>query len=156
MAHFAPLFLSPRRAGRWGAVLLALALAGCSGVPERQTLPREDTLKAGIPGIPEARFWGDEWPTFAADRFETFTVADFRREFAAIYDKPHSYLAISGGGANGAFGAGLLAGWTATGKRPEFTMVTGVSTGALTAPFAVSGSNSAATIKRAFILRFPV
>jgi predicted acylesterase/phospholipase RssA len=48
----------------------------------------------------------------------------------------HNYLALSGWGANGAFGAGLLAGWSAAGTRPEFAMVTGISTGALTAPFA--------------------
>ena len=47
-----------------------------------------------------------------------------------------SVLAISGGGATGAFGAGLLCGWTETGNRPEFKVVTGISTGALIAPFA--------------------
>ena len=52
----------------------------------------------------------------------------------------HSYLAISGGGENGAFGAGLLKGWSEAGTRPEFTIVTGISTGALTAPFAFLGS----------------
>jgi hypothetical protein len=115
-------------------VVLLTTLAGCASVPERQSLPPEYTTKAVIPGVPEARFWGDEWPTFAAERFATFTETDFRREFPSTYDRPHNYLAISGGGANGAFGAGLLVGWTATGKRPEFNMVTGVSTGALTAP----------------------
>ena len=128
-----------RQASRWSVLALLLILTGCASMPERHPLPPEYTLKAGIPGIPEARFWGDEWPTFAAERFEEFTVVDFRREFAGIYDKPHNYLAISGGGANGAFGAGLLIGWTATGERPEFSMVTGVSTGALTAPFAFLG-----------------
>ena len=136
-----PFFLLPRHAGLCGALFLLLVLAGCAGPPERQTLPPEYTLKAGIPGIPDARFWGDEWPTFAAERFKNFTVADFQREYAGIYDKPHNYLAISGGGANGAFGAGLLVGWTARGDRPEFTMVTGVSTGALSAPFAFLGSD---------------
>jgi hypothetical protein len=48
-------------------------------------------------------------------------------------------LAVSGGGENGAFGAGLLCGWTAQGTRPEFELVTGISTGALTAPFAFLG-----------------
>ena len=134
-----PLFL--RHASLWGTLFLFLVLTGCAGAPERQPLPPEYTLKASIPGIPEARFWGDEWPTFALERFEEFTVADFQREYDGIYGKPHSYLAISGGGANGAFGAGLLVGWTATGERPEFTMVTGVSTGALTAPFAFLGSD---------------
>lgn len=50
-------------------------------------------------------------------------------------------LAISGGGANGAFGAGLLYGWTKTGKRPQFELVTGVSAGALAAPFAFLGTD---------------
>ena len=113
-------------------------------------MPPEYTLKAVIPGIPDARFWGDEWPTFAAERFETFTVADFQREFDAVYDRPHNYLAISGGGANGAFGAGLLVGWTATGERPEFSMVTGVSTGALTAPFAFLGPDYDAEMKEVY------
>jgi hypothetical protein len=52
----------------------------------------------------------------------------------------YSYLAISGGGSDGAFGAGLLNGWSETGTRPRFKIVTGVSTGALIAPFAFLGS----------------
>lgn len=48
-------------------------------------------------------------------------------------------LAISGGGANGAFGAGVLVGWSRSGTRPEFDLVTGVSTGALIAPLAFAG-----------------
>ena len=54
--------------------------------------------------------------------------------------RPHNYLVISGGGGDGAYGAGLLTGWTATGTRPEFQIVTGISTGALIAPFAFLGS----------------
>ncbi|MEQ8230127.1 MAG: patatin-like phospholipase family protein, partial [Gammaproteobacteria bacterium] len=50
------------------------------------------------------------------------------------------YLAVSGGGDKGAFGAGLLNGWTASGTRPQFKLVTGISTGALIAPFAFLGS----------------
>ena len=134
-------FLTLRHASLWATLFLLLVLTGCAGTPERQPLPPEYTLKAGIPGIPDARFWGDEWPTFASERFESFTVADFQRKYDGIYGKPHNYLAISGGGANGAFGAGLLVGWTERGDRPEFTMVTGVSTGALTAPFAFLGSD---------------
>ena len=56
----------------------------------------------------------------------------------AKYDVAN-YLSISGGGDNGAFGAGLLTGWTAHGDRPKFDLVTGVSTGALIAPFAYLG-----------------
>ena len=141
MSRHSLFVLTLRHASLCGTLFLLLFLTGCAGTPERQPLPPEYTLKAGIPGIPDARFWGDEWPTFAVERFEEFTVVDFQREFDGIYGKPHNYLAISGGGANGAFGAGLLVGWTEKGDRPEFTMVTGVSTGALTAPFAFLGSD---------------
>jgi len=123
------------------AFMLALILTGCASLPERHPLPLELTNQAVIPGIPAARFWGDEWPKFSMEKFNTYTDADFRNKFADIYKKPHSYLAISGGGANGAYGAGLFAGWTKSGTRPVFTMVTGISTGALTAPFAFLGSD---------------
>src|SRR5215831_2836743 len=52
---------------------------------------------------------------------------------------PAAFLALSGGGDNGAFGAGFLNGWTAAGTRPKFKLVTGISTGALIAPFAFLG-----------------
>mgnify|MGYP002127650134 CR=1 FL=1 len=51
----------------------------------------------------------------------------------------YPHLALSGGGANGAFGAGFLNGWSTTRSRPVFKIVTGVSTGALMAPFAFLG-----------------
>jgi predicted acylesterase/phospholipase RssA len=51
----------------------------------------------------------------------------------------YPHLALSGGGFRGAFGAGFLKGWSRTGQRPVFKMVTGVSTGALMAPFAFLG-----------------
>ena len=54
-------------------------------------------------------------------------------------DRSHNYLVISSGGVDGAFGAGLLVGWTAAGTRPEFQVVTGVSAGAMIAPFAFLG-----------------
>ena len=90
-------------------------------------------------GIPRARFWGDEPPHwtdawFASSREELHSL------FSGIIGCEHNYLAVSGGGASGAFGAGLLTGWTKAGTRPEFTIVTGISTGALTAPFAFLGS----------------
>jgi predicted patatin/cPLA2 family phospholipase len=125
-------------------------ITGCSSTPERHILPVDLTSQASIPGVPEARFWGDEWPKFAHNKLETFTEEDMRREFDALYKTSHHYLAISGGGANGAFGAGLLAGWTASGTRPEFTMVTGVSTGALTAPFAFLGADYDDELKKVF------
>jgi patatin-like phospholipase/acyl hydrolase len=61
-----------------------------------------------------------------------------------------SMLALSGGSDNGAYGAGLLEGWTKSGTRPEFAVVTGVSTGALIAPFAFLGPDQDATLEKLF------
>jgi hypothetical protein len=63
---------------------------------------------------------------------------------------PASLLAISGGGDAGAFAAGILAGWTAHGNRPEFRVVTGISTGALIAPFAFLGPQYDHALRSAF------
>lgn len=63
---------------------------------------------------------------------------------------PITYLSISGGGSRGAFGAGLLNGWTRQGSRPEFSMVTGISTGALMAPFAFLGPAYDSVLKRLY------
>jgi len=66
-------------------------------------------------------------------------------------DLPPSYmLAISGGGDNGAYGAGFLNGWTAAGTRPQFKAVTGVSTGALIAPFAFLGPRYDYVLERVY------
>jgi len=123
------------------ASVMLVIITACSTTPERNILPVHLISQAAIPGVPDARFWGDEWPTFSLERFNSYTDADLKKHFSSSYDSPHNYLAISGGGANGAFGAGLLAGWTASGNRPVFNMVTGVSTGALSAPFAFLGAD---------------
>lgn len=65
-------------------------------------------------------------------------------------DRPTNILALSGGGANGAYGAGLLIGWTESGERPVFNIVTGVSTGALAAPFAFAGPEWDPHLQRAY------
>lgn len=63
---------------------------------------------------------------------------------------PAYFLAISGGGDDGAYGAGLLCGWTAAGSRPEFKFVTGISTGALIAPFAFLGPKYDGKLKEVY------
>jgi hypothetical protein len=125
-----------------GLVLAGLvaALAAC-GVLPRNPVPPALTTEAVIPGMPDVRAWGGR-PNAAMERdfersFEQEAPGDFPRGADGVVRYPH--LALSGGGANGAFGAGFLNGWTATGRRPVFKIVTGVSTGALMAPFAFLG-----------------
>jgi predicted acylesterase/phospholipase RssA len=120
-------------------LFLLVPLSGCVSIAPRNPLPADQVEAAGIAGIPEARFWGDEISPFLEREMNTMTREEIKDAFPALYGQPHNYLALSGGGARGAFGAGLLAGWTETGTRPEFQMVTGISTGALIAPFAFLG-----------------
>jgi patatin-like phospholipase len=90
---------------------------------ERATFTAQDEDVAVIPGIPDARIWGDS-----------------EKEFARLLPQASGpWLAISGGGSDGAYGAGVLTGWSESGLRPEFAVVTGVSIGALIAPFAFLG-----------------
>jgi predicted patatin/cPLA2 family phospholipase len=98
---------------------------------------------ATIPGMPDIRAWAGQ-PSPAMERdilasFEQESATDFPRLADGSVRYPH--LALSGGGANGAFGAGFLNGWTHAGNRPVFKIVTGVSTGALMAPFAFLGTD---------------
>lgn len=99
------------------------------------------------------RFWGDVPPpnVDAMAQEKWAQVRASRRKLPRENGRPVvSFLAISGGGADGAFGAGVLAGWTARGNRPEFDLVTGVSTGALTAPFAFLGPRYDDALKKVF------
>jgi len=131
------------------ALLLSLtvALTACAPSLSRVPLPKSALADASAlapaastTGLAMIRMWGDEKPAWFQDFIAT-PDADVQTAFPAVYGQPQTYLAISGGGSNGAYGAGLLAGWTASGKRPQFTMVTGISTGSLIAPFAFLGSN---------------
>ena len=120
-----------------------LLLQGCATPSRLAAVPVQDTTRAEIPGIPNARYWVDA----DVEPFVRDAIASAQREQAYLARTGHqgplppiNFLAISGGGDDGAFGAGLLIGWTAAGTRPEFKVVTGISTGALIAPFAFLGS----------------
>jgi len=116
-------------------------------------VPQDQLLRAEIPGIPHARY-------YVASDLEPMVrdvVAARERERAYLASAGHAgelppaaLLAISGGGDNGAFGAGLLNGWSAAGTRPVFKAVTGVSTGALIAPFAFLGEKYDPVLKEVY------
>jgi predicted patatin/cPLA2 family phospholipase len=93
-----------------------------------------------IPGFPEEiRAWADE-PSKALTKSAAASIIEERAVYGEeVLKQPLALLALSGGGDNGAFGAGVLCGWTEHGSRPPFKLVTGISTGALMAPFAFLG-----------------
>ncbi|MBR0652815.1 patatin family protein [Roseomonas terrae] len=116
-----------------------LVLAGCGNINRLDPPPLAATPTLSIAGIDNARFWPD------ADTAPLLREIAQLRERQAAGAAPRqvpaarNFLALSGGGDNGAFGAGLLVGWTASGRRPTFDVVTGISAGALIAPFAFLG-----------------
>ncbi len=73
------------------------------------------------------------------EAFFTSSLTPLLKKYAHT-DATLTMLALSGGGDGGAFGAGLLNGWSVEGSRPQFDIVTGISTGALMSPFAFLGS----------------
>lgn len=126
-----------------------LSLAGCATYL-RQAVPVELIDQAQVSHFQDIRFWGDE------ELPNLHQLAEVRRK-QIMATRPQSIrsrrielLAISGGGADGAFGAGFLNGWTKRGTRPEFEVVTGVSTGALIAPFAFLGPAYDAQLKEIY------
>lgn len=122
------------------AAAMMAAIVGCGTVAKRHPVPEALEDSANVLGIPDLRIWGDDIPPNLEVRLEELTDdRQIQKLYPALYGRSHSYLAISGGGAEGAYGAGLLVGWTEAGDRPEFQMVTGVSTGSLIAPWAFLG-----------------
>ncbi|MDH3381002.1 MAG: patatin-like phospholipase family protein [Gammaproteobacteria bacterium] len=133
-------------------VLLGIS-AGCSNLPPRHPVPADDLYRAQIlPGVPAVRAWaGNISETFAND-----FVDSVRQEMQASIRKGGAgvptinVLTLSGGADHGAFGAGFLNGWSQSGTRPQFKFVTGVSTGAIIAPFAFLGAEYDAVLKEGF------
>jgi predicted acylesterase/phospholipase RssA len=141
-------------AWRFCALLSAcgmLALAGCGSVP-RNPVPVEQTYRAEVADMPQVRAWGGEF----SDQFQRDLVQSIYDEKGLDYvehnDGSRGYiaLAISGGGAKGAYSAGFINGWTEAGDRSVFKLVTGISAGSLVAPFAFLGPQYDQQLKEAF------
>ena len=124
-----------------GAILALLFWRSRVTTVRHHAVPHELEVAAHVVGFP------DEVRYFPRDPGD---IKLMMKEFADSWERektylhsqvlpPTAYLAISGGADNGAFGAGFLNGWTKAGTRPQFKLVTGVSTGALIAPFAFLG-----------------
>jgi predicted acylesterase/phospholipase RssA len=126
--------------------LSLIILQGCAARARHAAVPSALEAKATMSGME----YGIRYFPRDAERVQLF-INDYLKSLEleeAYLGKqgnrgslpPIAMLAISGGGDNGAFAAGFLNGWTKEGTRPPFKLVTGVSTGALVAPFAFLGA----------------
>ena len=133
-----------------------LLLAACADILRHPAPP--DATPPAFEGFDKIRYypldhedgreeWQD-WTVRIADSYKDESPENY--VIGADGVATYSYLAISGGGSDGAFGAGLLNGWTKSGTRPKFKIVTGVSTGSLIAPLAFLGPDYDDEIKQAY------
>jgi hypothetical protein len=130
---------------------LLVTVSGCATLT-RNAVPIDRIYEAEIPGFADVRAWSGR----ISEDFQADFVQSVRDEQHAEFPTDangipiYEGLALSGGGSNGAFGAGFLCGWSQTGLRPEFKLVTGISTGALIAPFAYLGSDFDEELKEVY------
>ncbi len=135
---------SCRAACLLGWLLLAALAPGCGPQTIRHPVPLHLVDQAHLEGYGQIRSWGDQIGlVFGGDTARATTRP-------AVPNDQRSVLALSGGGSRGAFGAGLLCGWSTRRDRPTFRIVTGISTGALIAPFAFLGSDYDDRLRDAF------
>jgi predicted acylesterase/phospholipase RssA len=114
--------------------LAAVAISGCATLERLPAVTYAEARQIDILDTPDARFYVSD-----TKRIYDVAIKAYQRSNRTRPAQTRNFVALSGGGDDGAFGAGLLVGWSAHGNRPEFDMVTGVSTGALSAPFVFLG-----------------
>ena len=124
----------------------ACVVGGCAGLDRLPAVPVAQAQKSSILDIPDARFQANDSVRINA----VARQVQQRRIKTGAISRPLRFLVISGGGDDGAFGAGLLVGWSERGDRPQFDVVTGVSTGALSAPFAFLGRDHDGPLRRIY------
>jgi hypothetical protein len=153
MIKFPKLITRHRLSSTFRFIILALlmtVMAGCAKT--RTTLPPELFRDSKILGMTDVRTWAFERSRiFEEDLIASVKQAQRYSPTRHVDASGHfNILALSGGGANGAFGAGVLCGWSAAGSRPTFKLVTGISTGALIAPFAFAGVDYDQILKQVY------
>jgi len=136
-------------------VLLALIgiSVGCSSISKRHPAPGDQVYDRHIlPGVPAVRAWsGTLSSEFTADLIESVHQEERAKIRIDSEGSPNiNVLTLSGGSIYGAFGAGFMDGWTQSGTRPVFKMVTGISTGSIIAPFAFLGPEYDSVLKMMF------
>ena len=127
---------------------LFLLLTGCSSLERKSAIPPDALNKAQIAGLPSVRYLISTQAGIDDLVKDVVTLETTRGVKAFTGDA--NYLALSGGGDDGAFGAGLLVGWSEQGSRPAFNLVTGISTGALIAPFAYLGKDCDPLLRKVY------
>ena len=130
--------MQEKRLSVWPGMLAALLLVGCASEPPQRTLSRVPAAYAALPNGNDPLNPDQPSPVYAS------MVANSGESVVRTLERKRGHalnlLSISGGGQNGAFGAGFLNGWRESGRRPEFDIVGGVSTGALLATHALLGT----------------
>ena len=137
---------------RFFLVYSILILSSCANELFRNPVPSELEEVVEVADMSHVRAWSDSFePAWQAD-----VIQSIRDEPEGLFPRgpngefQYSGLSLSGGGEHGAFGAGFLKGWSASGSRPVFKIVTGISTGALIAPFALLGSEYDDTLEEVY------
>jgi hypothetical protein len=118
-------------------ITFILTLTACSSLERKSAVPAQEMGTAQVAGLSGIRYMIASQASVDQMAID-IQAAQIRRNNAHL-NAPANYLSLSGGGDDGAFGAGLLTGWSDRGDRPNFNLVTGISTGALIAPFAFMG-----------------
>lgn len=132
----------------------AALLCACTTLPRKSAVntPIAQSMVGDFSSGPRIRYSAFEDSAALRETIEQAFLAETPDSYVIGPSGEHiyNYLSISGGGSDGAFGAGLINGWTESGERPHFKVVTGVSTGALIAPFAFLGPDYDDELKESY------
>ena len=124
----------------WASILLSLLVARCASAPPERNLSQAPASFATLPNGNDPLRPSQPsslYASVAANPGDNIVRSLERKRGHAL-----NLLSLAGGGQNGAFGAGFLNGWRESGRRPEFDIVGGVSTGALLATHALLGTEA--------------
>jgi len=143
--------LETSKEDRLAVIKVALSIVSGHSLP-RNPVPVSRMSEADLVGIKGTRAWDGQYCQMFKDDIVKSIHQEHEGDFVLKQDGSTFYniLAVSGGGANGAFGAGFLCGWTQAGTRPKFKIVTGISTGAIIATLAFVGAECDEVLKEIY------